>query len=30
VCIYTEGAKIIIQTLDKIIDLDGVNDERWL
>jgi bifunctional DNA-binding transcriptional regulator/antitoxin component of YhaV-PrlF toxin-antitoxin module len=28
VCIYTEGAKIIIQTLDKIIDLDGVNDER--
>ncbi len=28
VCIYTEDDKIIIQTLDKIIDLDGVDDER--
>jgi bifunctional DNA-binding transcriptional regulator/antitoxin component of YhaV-PrlF toxin-antitoxin module len=28
VCIYTDDDKIIIQTLDKIIDLDGVDNER--
>lgn len=28
VCIYTEGDKIIIQSIDKIIDLDGEDNDN--